>query len=51
MAQCPECDTVLNADTEEIEDGNLQVVNTNLLEFDLTSEEDLEEDDDGERDY
>ena len=56
MAQCPECEAVIDVDPEELEEGqavscpecgvDLEVVNTNPLEFDLADgDEDYEEDD------
>jgi alpha-aminoadipate carrier protein LysW len=55
MALCPECEAVLDLELDDVEEGqlvscpecgvDLEVVNTNPLEFDLAEEEDLEADD------
>ena len=53
MAHCPECEAVVEIDTDDVEEGelvscpecgvDLEVVNTNPIELDLAEEEDEEE--------
>jgi len=53
VANCPECGAVLDIDADEVEEGELltcpecdvelEVVNTNPLEFDVIEEEEEEE--------
>jgi alpha-aminoadipate carrier protein LysW len=53
MATCPECEAIIDLGNDEIEEGQkvdcpecdaeLEVVNTNPLEFDLISSDDDEE--------
>jgi alpha-aminoadipate carrier protein LysW len=53
MAHCPECETVIDVDEDEVEEGQavdcpecgaaLEVVNTNPLQLDLISDEEEEE--------
>ena len=55
MAHCPECETLVDVDVDEVEEGeivtcpecgvDLEVVNTNPIELDLAEDEDLEEED------
>ena len=55
MARCPECGTRLDIDSDEVEEGKilncpecdveLEVVNTNPLEFDVLEEEEEAEED------
>ena len=54
MAQCPECETIMDLEPDEVDEGEiiscpecgaeLEVVNTNPIELDLAEDEDLEED-------
>ena len=59
MAQCPECEAIIDLEGEDVEEGQLvdcpecgeelEVVNTNPVELDLSEEEeemDKEEEDD-----
>ena len=61
MAQCPACEAFLDLEADDVDEGEiipcpecgveLEVVNTNPLEFDLVEDEDdeeLDEDDDEE---
>jgi len=61
MAQCPDCEAFLDLEADDVDEGEiipcpecgveLEVVNTNPLEFDLVEDEDdeeLDEDDDEE---
>lgn len=61
MALCPECEAVLDLDLDEVEEGQLvscpecgvelEVVNTNPLEFDLAEEEDLDMEEEEDLDF
>ena len=54
MAQCPECEALMDLEPDEVDEGEiiscpecgaeLEVVNTNPIELDLAEDEDLEED-------
>ena len=54
MAQCPECEALMDLEPDEVDEGeiiscpecgaDLEVVNTNPIELDLAEDEDLEED-------
>ena len=54
MAQCPECEALMDLEPDELDEGEiiscpecgaeLEVVNTNPIELDLAEDEDLEED-------
>lgn len=57
MAQCPECEAIIDIEADELEEGqavscpecgvDLEVVNTNPIELDLADDdEDIEDDDD-----
>jgi alpha-aminoadipate/glutamate carrier protein LysW len=58
MAQCPECEAVLDMDLEDVEEGqlvscpecgvDLEVVNINPVELDLADDEELDEEDEDE---
>lgn len=58
MVNCPSCDAVIDAEEEELDEGdeltceecgaNLTVVGTNPVEIELTSDEDEDEDEDDE---
>ena len=58
MAHCPECETLVDVDVDEVEEGeivtcpecgvDLEVVNTNPIELDLAEDEELEEDEEEE---
>ena len=58
MAHCPECETMVDVDVDEVEEGeivtcpecgvDLEVVNTNPIELDLAEDEELEEDEEEE---
>lgn len=58
MAQCPDCEAFLDLEADEVNEGEiipcpecgveLEVVNTNPLEFDLLEDEELDEDDEEE---
>jgi len=60
MAHCPECETLVDVDVDEVEEGeivtcpecgvDLEVVNTNPIELDLAEDEELEEDEEEELD-
>ena len=60
MAHCPECETLVDVDVDEVEEGeivicpecgvDLEVVNTNPIELDLAEDEELEEDEEEEPD-
>lgn len=60
MAQCPECEAVVDIETDEVEEGqlvncpecgaDLEVVNTNPVELDLLEDEDEEDLEDDEED-
>jgi len=60
MAHCPECESVVEIEVDDVEEGqivtcpecgvDLEVVNTNPIELDLAEDEDLEEEDDEEGD-
>lgn len=60
MAHCPECETLVDVDVDEVEEGeivtcpecgvDLEVVNTNPIELDLAEDEELEEDEEEEGD-
>ena len=53
MAQCPECEALMDLEPDEVDEGEiiscpecgaeLEVVNTNPIELDLAEDEDLEE--------
>lgn len=54
MAHCPECESLVDVDVDDVEEGEivtcpecgveLEVVNTNPIELDLAEDEELEED-------
>ena len=56
MAQCPECEAMVDIDPDEVEEGmligcpdcgaDLEVISTNPLELNLVEDSDDEEDDD-----
>jgi len=56
MAHCPECEAAVDIEADDVEEGqliscpecgaDLEVVNTNPIEFDLADDEDVEEEDD-----
>ena len=58
MAHCPECESLVDVDVDEVEEGEivtcpecgveLEVVNTNPVELDLAEDEELEEDEEEE---
>jgi alpha-aminoadipate carrier protein LysW len=58
MAQCPECEAMVDVDAEEVEEGELvscpecgmelEVVNTNPVELDLAGDEDEDDEDEDE---
>jgi len=60
MAHCPECEAAVDIEADDVEEGqliscpecgaDLEVVNTNPIEFDLADDEDMEEEDDEEPD-
>jgi len=60
MAHCPECEAAVDIEADDVEEGqliscpecgaDLEVVNTNPIEFDLADDEDVEEEDDEEPD-
>jgi len=60
MAQCPECEALMDLEPDEVDEGeiiscpecgvDLEVVNTNPIELDLAEDEDLEEDEEEEDD-
>ena len=60
MAHCPECEAAVDIEADDVEEGqliscpecgaDLEVVNTNPIEFDLADDEDTEEEDDEEPD-
>ena len=60
MAQCPECEALMDLEPDEVDEGEiiscpecgaeLEVVNTNPIELDLAEDEDLEEDEEEEDD-
>ena len=60
MPHCPECEVLIDLDTDEMEEGelvscpecgvDLEVISTNPVELRLAEDEDLEEDEDEEDD-
>ena len=60
MAHCPECESVVEIEVDDVEEGQivtclecgveLEVVNTNPIELDLAEDEDLEEEEEEEGD-
>ena len=58
MAHCPECESLVDVDADDVEEGEivtcpecgveLEVVNTNPIELDLAEDEELEEDEEEE---
>lgn len=58
MAQCPECEALVELEPDEVDEGEiiscpecgveLEVVNTNPIELDLAEDEDLEEEEEEE---
>ena len=58
MAHCPECESLVDVDVDDVEEGEivtcpecgveLEVVNTNPIELDLAEDEELEEDEEEE---
>ena len=56
MAQCPECEAIIDVDPDEIEEGDivtcpdcsvdLEIINTNPLEFNMVEDIDGRDDDD-----
>lgn len=60
MANCPECGSLIDIDEDEVEEGEilscpdcaveLEIVNTNPLEFEVIDEEEEEDEEDEEED-
>jgi alpha-aminoadipate carrier protein LysW len=60
MAQCPECEALIEMDGDEVEEGelvscpecgvDLEVISSNPVELRLAEDEDLEDDDEDEED-
>ena len=58
MAHCPECESLVDVDTDEVEEGEivtcpecgveLEVVNTNPIELDLAEDEEMDEEEEDE---
>ena len=58
MAHCPECESLVDVDVDDVEEGEivtcpecgveLEVVNTNPVELDLAEDEELDEDEEEE---
>ena len=58
MAHCPECESIVDVDVDDVEEGEivtcpecgveLEVVNTNPVELDLAEDEELEQDEEEE---
>jgi alpha-aminoadipate carrier protein LysW len=60
MAQCPECEAMVDLEVDDVEEGqlvscpdcgvDLEVVNTNPIELDLASDEDDDDEDESDDD-
>lgn len=60
MAQCPECEAIVDLDAEDLEGGeiipcpecgvDLEVTNTNPVELDLAEDEEFEEEEEEDED-
>ena len=58
MSQCPECESLVEVDVDEVVEGEivtcpecgaeLEIVNTNPIEFDLAEDEELDDEEEDE---